>query len=327
MKVHVVATDWNRHGQLLRRLREIVFIEEQGVARDEEWDGEDENARHFIALNSAGQALGTARLLATGQIGRMAVLPEYRKAGLGRRLLDAAVDAARRQGMEEVFLHAQTHALPFYKKAGFDPIGEEFMEAGIPHQAMRLLLPVVFAETPEARALDIHNPSGPDADAGRESKVIVFDHDTACRDALLSVLAAARRELIIVSPTLDRALFGAPEAVESISNYVRRTAQPVVRILVEDARAIAGGGHPLLELARRLPSKVHMRRQPPDIPEGTPAHFVVADTTSLWVVQDRDVLSGFANLHDRVEARRLLDVFNHLYDRAQEDPELRRLDL
>ena len=132
----VAEVAWASHAVSLRRVREIVFIEEQHVPRTEEWDGQDEGARHFLATYPSGQPCGCARLLPSGQIGRMAVLMELRGLGLGMRLLQAAMHAARADGLHQVFLHAQTHALEFYRKADFVAHGEEFMEAGIPHREM-----------------------------------------------------------------------------------------------------------------------------------------------------------------------------------------------
>ena len=327
MNVYVTATDWKTHGDRLRRLREVVFIEEQGVSREEEWDGLDDDAQHFIALDSAGQAIGTARLLDHGQIGRMAVLASHRGSGIGMRLLAAAIDAAKSRGMESVHLHAQVHAIPFYRKAGFDPVGEEFMEAGIPHTEMRLLLPVEFTGSQDQRSLAIVNPEGPGTAPDLAPKLVTFDTESTGRQALHRILGNARRELVIASPSLDRVMFGTPESVDIVSTFVRRAAIPRVRVLIEDARSIAGTGHPLLQLAQRLPSKITLRRQPPDVPEGTPVSYVVADDEGLWVMPDRDKPIGFANAHDRVEARRLLEVFNRLFDRAVDEPELRQFSL
>ncbi|MCY3811093.1 MAG: GNAT family N-acetyltransferase [Gammaproteobacteria bacterium] len=115
-----------------------MFVEEQGVPEAEEWDGQDDASRHFIAEDGTGAAVGTARLMPSGQIGRMAVLKPLRGMGIGARLLAAAVDAARQDGYERIFLHAQTQAAGFYERAGFRPAGETFMEAGIEHRPMEL---------------------------------------------------------------------------------------------------------------------------------------------------------------------------------------------
>ena len=98
----------------------------------------DETSIHFMAETTDGDVIGAARLMPSGQIGRMAVLIPQRGQGVGRQLLDLAISSARQRGMEEVFLHAQSYALEFYQKAGFIADGDEFEEAGIPHRSMTL---------------------------------------------------------------------------------------------------------------------------------------------------------------------------------------------
>jgi predicted GNAT family N-acyltransferase len=115
-----------------------VFVEEQGVPEALEWDGRDDTSLHLIAEDASGQAIGTARLLPDGRIGRMAVLPSSRGAGVGGAMLQALLAEARQRGLREVHLHAQSSAVSFYQYHGFQADGAVFEEAGIPHQAMRL---------------------------------------------------------------------------------------------------------------------------------------------------------------------------------------------
>ncbi|MFN3236199.1 MAG: GNAT family N-acetyltransferase [Pseudomonadales bacterium] len=139
-KFDIREANWSQDQSVLSNLRRIVFIIEQSVPQEEEWDGQDEDAWHWLASDPAGKPIGTARLLPSGQIGRMAVLQEYRGLKVGRAMLEAAVEKARRLGFQNVFLNAQSHALEFYKKSGFIPEGEEFMEAGIAHFRMQQAL-------------------------------------------------------------------------------------------------------------------------------------------------------------------------------------------
>ena len=136
--VRVSEASWATQGEALGAIRRKVFVEEQNVSEEEEWDGEDETSRHFLAEDATGAAIGTARLLPTGQIGRMAVLPHWRGLGIGAALLAAAVRAAREADYPSIFLHAQTHALGFYERAGFVPSGRVFVEADIEHRRMTL---------------------------------------------------------------------------------------------------------------------------------------------------------------------------------------------
>ena len=135
--VTVREVSWASESATLRQIREAVFVVGQGIDARLEWDDEDESARHFAAYRADGRLVGTGRLLASGQIGRMAVLSAYRGAGIGRAILDAAVATARNDGLE-VFLHAQADVVGFYEDAGFVAEGPRFDEAGIEHQAMVL---------------------------------------------------------------------------------------------------------------------------------------------------------------------------------------------
>ncbi|MGV0035050.1 MAG: GNAT family N-acetyltransferase [Candidatus Azotimanducaceae bacterium WSBS_2022_MAG_OTU7] len=128
--------DWHTDNNQLSTIRHLVFIVEQKVPKDEEWDGKDEESWHWLATDTNDAPIGTARLLPDGQIGRMAVLSNYRKFGVGAALLEQAVEKARHLGFSSVFLNAQTHALGFYEKAGFVAEGEEFQEADIAHYRM-----------------------------------------------------------------------------------------------------------------------------------------------------------------------------------------------
>ena len=129
--------DWERARAQASRIRLEVFVEEQRVPPEIEMDANDAVSVHALAYDD-GKAVGTGRLLPDGHIGRMAVLREHRARGVGGAILVRLIAEARRRGMREVALSAQTHALAFYRKHGFAPFGGVFMEAGIPHQEMRL---------------------------------------------------------------------------------------------------------------------------------------------------------------------------------------------
>jgi predicted GNAT family N-acyltransferase len=132
----VDAGAWQELGEEARQVRDAVFVAEQKVPRDIEWDEHDAVSRHVIARDSDGGAIGTGRLLVDGHIGRMAVLADWRGKGLGRALLERLLEEARQQGHTHLALHAQTQASGFYRRFGFVEEGPEFMEAGIPHRTM-----------------------------------------------------------------------------------------------------------------------------------------------------------------------------------------------
>jgi len=129
--------DWTRDHSALRAVRVAVFVQEQGVPEELEWDEFDACSVHVLAEDPAGNPIGTGRLLADGHIGRMAVLAGHRGQGIGAAMLQWLIEQARHRGMRELLLHAQTHAESFYSRHGFERVGDPFMEAGIPHCLMR----------------------------------------------------------------------------------------------------------------------------------------------------------------------------------------------
>ena len=139
-KFTVHRVSWSDGESRLRSVREAVFMHEQGVSAELEWDGMDESCLHALALNNAGEAIGCGRISRDAHIGRMAVMREWRGKRVGTALLVALLDVAREQSNAEVRLSAQVHALPFYRHFGFVEEGEVYMDAGIPHRNMYLRL-------------------------------------------------------------------------------------------------------------------------------------------------------------------------------------------
>ena len=138
--VQVHTGSWQDFQTLASPLRTEVFVHEQKVPAELEWDHEDETALHAVVLNRMGMALATGRLLqhapGVARIGRMAVKKQMRGSDLGQRVLHALMDAARHRGDTQVILHAQCSAEGFYKRSGFEPQGAVFEEAGIAHVEM-----------------------------------------------------------------------------------------------------------------------------------------------------------------------------------------------
>jgi len=135
---------WDELGQAAHALREEVFVAEQKIPAELEWDAADADAIHAVAFNRFGLPLATGRLMlqdgAPARIGRMATSRLVRSSGIGRQVLDALIAAARSRGVRELVLHAQTTAQSFYLRAGFTPHGAVFEEAGIAHIEMRRAL-------------------------------------------------------------------------------------------------------------------------------------------------------------------------------------------
>jgi predicted GNAT family N-acyltransferase len=134
LKIEVV--EWARHQAELMRIREAVFVQEQGVPAELEHDEHDSAALHLLAQVDAGKPVATARMLPGAHIGRMAVLGPWRRQGIGSALLRELVRLAAAAGYREVYLHAQCHAEDFYQRLGFVAQGPVFEDAGIPHRRM-----------------------------------------------------------------------------------------------------------------------------------------------------------------------------------------------
>jgi predicted GNAT family N-acyltransferase len=139
---------WEALAQDARAVRTAVFLIEQQIAEEEEWDQWDAKSLHAVAYNEQGQPIGTGRLLPPafdadrriGHIGRMAVLASARRSGTGGLILQSLMQAAPAQGFSAIVLHAQKYVSNFYARHGFAVEGAEFLEVGIPHVTMRAKL-------------------------------------------------------------------------------------------------------------------------------------------------------------------------------------------
>jgi predicted GNAT family N-acyltransferase len=140
MIFRIVLGDWPTQRTHAEEVRREVFIFEQHVPVELEWDEMDAVSLHAVAIDDAGQAIGTARLLPDGHIGRMAVKCPYRKTGVGATLLATMIEEAKQRGHKAAMLNAQIQVEPFYARFGFVREGDEFMDAGIPHIHMCLQL-------------------------------------------------------------------------------------------------------------------------------------------------------------------------------------------
>jgi len=142
--VDVKTGTWNDLKAFASPLRYEVFVNEQEIDPELEWDAADETAVHAVVLNKLGQAVATGRLLQpqshVAQIGRMAVNKALRGGSLGRLVVSTLIDKARQRGDREVLLHAQCSAEGFYRRLGFTAHGDIFLDADIEHIEMRMHL-------------------------------------------------------------------------------------------------------------------------------------------------------------------------------------------
>jgi predicted GNAT family N-acyltransferase len=312
----VEPADYQTDFKDLRAIRETVFVVEQQVPLDLEWDDLDPLCHHVIARDREHQPIGTGRLTPEHKIGRMAVLREWRGKGVGEALLRALIDEARRIGWREVSLHAQASAIGFYEKFHFEPVGDRFEEAGIEHQSMRLsLLPLTVGGRPAASA---RGPSKPAEE--------FHDLERALEATRLTMLSA-RRDLLVYTRDLELSVYGNALVVETLKDFAIAGRGGVVRILIQDPTQIEHQSHPLLLLAQRLPS-VFEFRAPTDLED--------LQYPSVFVVNDRDGFC-FRTLGSRYDGewspalparnRQLRDYFDRTWARCRSCTEFRALGL
>lgn len=308
--------DWPQERSLLRAVREPVFVMEQGVPLDMEWDDDDLMAYHLLALDSRQRPIGTARLLGSGQIGRMAVLPEWRGRGVGRALLERLLQQAASHGMQHIFLFAQISAEPFYAKAGFTPVGEVFEEAGILHRKMELQR--AGGETEET---ELSLPT-----LGQTGDLFHLHNPEEHLIHAAAMTRQAKRDLSIFTLDLDPQVFDQPAFLDAFKTLALRSRYTRIRILLQENTLVLQRGHRLIELAQRLPSVIEIRKPNEDYidhPEG----FVLVDDCGYMHRKSVESYVGIACYHNRHRVNRLMALFDDAWENGTPDRELARLHL
>jgi predicted GNAT family N-acyltransferase len=307
----VTTADWDNDDDraACEAVRTAVFVEEQKIPEHEEWDEHDDTSLHVIARDAAGTPIGTGRLLRDGIIGRVAVLKDWRGRKVGDAIMHLLIAEARKLGVRESVLHAQTYAIPFYERFGYQVEGHEFIEASIPHRRMRLVLEPVRGEAGGGQ---------PDLLVRRVRSL------DQCRQAALEIAKLARYRLAIMTPDLEPALYGSPEFRDELRRIARASRFSLVRILVRDAQRATREGHLLVELALALPTYVQIRVPNPDDEQRTDA-FVIADDDAILYRVAPESPDGVVEIEASALARERLRSFERLWERAQPDPNFRRL--
>ena len=281
----------------LRAVRETVFVHEQQVPLEEEWDALDPLCRHVIARDTAGLPIGTGRLTPEHRIGRMAVLVDWRGQGVGEAMLAALMAEARKQGWPAVSLNAQVSAEVFYARQGFIPEGERFVEAGIEHQSMRRVL---------AGSTAVGNLAGAIA-------------------ATTAVVTQARRHLRIYSRELDPGLLDNATVLDALRRFSTRNSGGEIRVLLQDAATPQHTQAPLLNLAQRLPSVFAFREVREPVDKAYASAFVANDASGYYFRTLGHRFDGETDLDGAGRARQLREEFGRFWERARPCTEFRAL--
>ena len=312
---HIVAAHWPTDAAALRSVRDAVFIREQQIPAEDEWDDLDAASRHLLALTPHGDAIGCARLTPQRRIGRMAVLAGWRGRGVGMALLTRLIAEARALGWAEVQLSAQLHAIDFYARAGFVGYGDTYLDANIPHRMMRLVLePFAAPATRTAQAAPMAAPLQAD-DLG------------ALTTATLRLLHDARHGITLYTRDLDPGLLDQAPVLEALRALAVRGRGTQLRMLVQQPDAALRDGHRLLPLIQRLPSAIQLRQPVEDADLHYPSAFLLNDRGGylLRALASRHVAVG--NTFAPGRAAQLAAYFDQVWNRAQALRELRILQL
>lgn len=344
MSFSVQAVDWQRAEPQLRHIRETVFVHEQGVAAEEEWDGMDGECQHFLAYENAGAladgselvAVGCARLreleldssaifnkssvphreseasstnptpLRVAKLERMAVLAGWRGKGCGAVILREIICQCI-GSFDKVVLNAQVHAQGFYQSCGFVAEGERFLEAGIEHVKM---------------TLNLHDRA--QLEKGLRDEVMRFKGGSG-RDAHLALLVdGLAGELRLQFQQLPR-VFSNKEFCDRLRRKLVDQPKLQIKILIADSANLRQQHPAFCQLVSRLSSRLSVRDLTVDA-EHLEQDFACGDRSALLFVNDRAVDSGFARMNCRAEVASFRELFerNWAYQ-SRENIELRTL--
>jgi predicted GNAT family N-acyltransferase len=311
----VRLADWQKDEAAIRRVREAVFVVEQAVPPELEWDGEDPQCVHAVAESPECDVIGTGRLLPHGKIGRMAVLADWRGQGIGTQILRLLVEEAKTRGLEELYLHAQTSALDFYARHGFVAEGDEFDEAGIAHRRMRCRL---SGES----MIEADPVSGTEA-AGTRT-VLAGKADFA--NAVARVSGKANRSIAIFTPDLEPGVYDTPGFLETVKRLVLSRSHARIRVLISDPTRVTKSVNRFLFVGRRLSTFIEFRQLAEQFQDREDA-FLLADQGALVYRANADRWEGIADTDERRMTRMYLDQFDLMWQSSEGAQELREVKL
>lgn len=327
--IEIIKGNWNIDPTPMQEVRGKVFMQEQKVPKELEWDGEDAGATHFIAMDGR-KAVGTARLLTNGHIGRMAVLKEYRKRQIGTELLKHCEKWAKAMGKRKVFLHAQKHAIPFYMHHGYKVTSDFFMDADIPHKSMEKELnmaaapPVLNRIQPKTR--EVHLAAIKDLTLGEDAERLTCSSLEALQAHTQHMCSQSKRCLSIFTQSLEHELYDNKVFCDILSQMVRNYRYNRVRILTIGFQRAEKEGHMLVDLARRLTSYIQIRQVSREFSE-TKDSYLIADEAGLIFRKTVDNYKAAISYQSATYAQAKQQIFDEIWERGTEIKAFRNLAL
>lgn len=291
--IEIKQVTWAEEEINLRTLRQIVFIDEQQVPAELEWEVEDQSAYHWL-ITKDQSIIGCGRLLANGKIGRMAILKQHRQQGIGRQLLQTIMAFAKQHGFFELYLNAQTHAQRFYENEGFSSRGETFDEAGIPHITMSKQI---------NRFATLGNHTG-------TLKV------TDLQQEICNMAKQATRYIYIVMHELDIELFSNKEFLDILSQHARANRHTEIRLLAENVSPLIESNSPFISLAQRLNSSIKVKEYELKN-KFKNNNLLMVDNDGIITQNTHDLTKMTANYYNKVSVKAMIEQFNHYWQFAQ----------
>lgn len=321
MSTRIRKYSWQLAPGTIKDIRQQVFIDEQQVPPELEWDSTDEIADHYLMVLADNTPVGVARAFSTlgevTHIGRMAILPEFRGKGYGRQLLRHLMEETGPES-GELRLSAQEHAVPFYQASGFHLCSDAYDDAGIRHFDMRCYAPDLALTGHEGHTLPLIS--------GEDSNTWLFDTEAPLIRLMDSIVGQARQRIWLYDRFLEHDLYDRARFRELLSSLARKHRLSEVRILIHDDRPLLKRRHRLVELMRRLPSHVSIRLINDEIPfENRP--FLLADREGVICRHDFDKPEGFAKFADGGRVKLLEEAFQRMWEAGRKSVELRQLPL
>ena len=299
----VEIAKWPQDSATIKDIRRKVFVIEQGVEPEIEWDGRDHTCTHVIARID-DEPIGTGRIMPSGHIGRLAVLNNQRGKQIGKALLELLIDIAKQQGLEEVYLNSQVQAVGFYEQYGFIVEGKVFMVAGIPHQRMEMKL----TYDDGANILEKKQLNG-------------LEENYA---AILELAYSARHSIDIFTPDLDRRLLSRQSLMQTLKGFIKISPKSRIRVIVTDPSMAIRYDHLLIEMSQEFSSFIQIKKTHREY-QHLPYSYMLVDGKASLYRPLADEYKAKLELTDSKEARQLQAEFEEIWNVSELVPGIKRL--
>lgn len=298
-QIKVTQVEWHPNKEALKEIRNQVFIEEQGVPVELEWDDLDENSEHWLGYID-NTPVACARVIDKHKIGRMAVLRPYRQMGIGGEMLSALKDYYSKQE-ESLSLSAQCHAYSFYQANGFSAYSAPYEDANIPHIDMKLQLPETLQYA-----------------LNHDSDIYHGDHLIQAKGFLDLALCQTRRNIIICIKDTSHPILRYPSLCERIKQLCKQNRRFKVYLLLTDYQP-KDNEHPLFRLQDRLPSFIEIKQSEETLP-----CQILMDSTAWFDCDGNDSRVCFS---DKGKVKLFLERFNQWWHNAKPILDSKRLSI